>query len=794
MKNSILSLFISAFTAVYGQNLQINGIVLDENHHPVEGAQILVNQKQHITYTDSLGTFSFKGLKKGNYHIDISALGYTNTHKDIVLESSIHSFTIRLETQTESLNEVEIHANTALKRQKEATLVTEVVNATYIQKNLQGSLMKSLEDLPGVSTIDIGSGQSKPVIRGLSFNRVAVVENGIKHEAQQWGEDHGLEIDPHSVKQIEIIKGPASLQYGSDAIGGIIIINNQQIPFQNGWSGQLQFNGKTLNDSFGSSTQIAYKSDKWVFENRWSVSQFADYKVPTDSVHIYSYYTQLKENRLRNTAGKDHNLYSQTTYVGIKSTHRLSFSWVKAQNAFFANAHGLEPRNINIALHDQSFRDIQQPYQSVSHLKTIYNGTATLNQHHVEWDMGFQTNIRKEFSAYVNHGYMPVQFPENLGFDSNLERYYHKNTYSFNLKDIIHLYHTTLSIGLNLDYQKNNSNGWSFIIPSFNQLNTGIFVQNRYQSDKNWAINTGLRYDIGRITTQSYTDWFPSKKATTEDWAYLVRAKPIDKSFQNVSWGIGYTYTQPHTNYKINVGKSFRVPIAKELAANGVNYHHFSYEVGNENLHPETAYQLDSAIEWSHKKWALQISPYLNYFTHYIYLNPTYQYDYLYGAGNQVFEYTEAEVWRWGGELHGHIQLYKNVKTDIIVEYVNAKQQTGQKKGFGLPFSPPLNTLLKWEYQPKIGTNKWKPELTLSTQFTAAQNNLVPPEETTPSSWVWNAQLTLPFSFQKFDISSTITLHNIWNTTYFNHTNYYRLIGVPEPGRYVSANINIEIF
>ncbi|HOL99121.1 MAG: Plug domain-containing protein [Bacteroidales bacterium] len=129
--------------------------------------------------------------------------------------------------------------NYAETRKKEESLSIEIVNDEYLKQNLGGSLMSSLERLPGVSTMDIGSGQSKPVIRGLGFNRVVVVENNIKHEAQQWGADHGLEIDQYAVNNVEVIKGPASLIYGSDAMGGIIDMKNRKVPVENSFGGTI---------------------------------------------------------------------------------------------------------------------------------------------------------------------------------------------------------------------------------------------------------------------------------------------------------------------------------------------------------------------------------------------------------------------------------------------------------------------------------------------------------------------------------------------------------------------------
>ncbi len=208
-----------------------------------------------------------------------------------------------------SLQEVVVTDNYAETRKKEESLNIEIVNDDYLKQNLGGSLMTSLERLPGITTIDIGSGQSKPVIRGLGFNRVVVVENNIKHEAQQWGADHGLEIDQYAVDNVEVIKGPASLMYGSDAIGGVIDMKNRKLPAENSFGGTIDLSGKTNNDFLGTSISL-YGRKKWFFADvRATFLDYGDYKVPTDSVDIYSYRAALYKNHLRNTAGKEKDLH-----------------------------------------------------------------------------------------------------------------------------------------------------------------------------------------------------------------------------------------------------------------------------------------------------------------------------------------------------------------------------------------------------------------------------------------------------------------------------------------------------
>src|SRR5690554_883559 len=131
---------------------------------------------------------------------------------------------VLLEESSLDLEEVEILGKSKQRATKEAPTVSHTVSKEFMDKNRENSLMQTLKKIPGVSSITIGSGQSKPVIRGLGFNRVVVVQNGIKHEAQQWGNDHGLEIDQYDIENIQIIKGPASLVYGSDAIAGVVDI------------------------------------------------------------------------------------------------------------------------------------------------------------------------------------------------------------------------------------------------------------------------------------------------------------------------------------------------------------------------------------------------------------------------------------------------------------------------------------------------------------------------------------------------------------------------------------------
>jgi iron complex outermembrane receptor protein len=233
------------------------------------------------------------------------------------------------------------------------------------------------------------------------------------------------------------------------------------------------------------------------------------------------------------------------------------------------------------------------------------------------------------------------------------------------------------------------------------------------------------------------------------------------------------------------------MPIAKELAANGVNYHHFSYEVGNHDLSAETSYQLDMGVEYSTSDFAIGTTPFLNYFPNYIYLNPTAEHDRLYGNGNQVFYYTESEVFRYGAELHAHYELMKHLQLGLMGEYVYSEQLTGEKEGFTLPFSPPASAIINLKYhqlQWKFVKNAY---CSLDYRLTASQNDIVPPEETTDGYQVVNLGLGGDIQLGQQTVNVSMQVQNLFNTKYFNHTSFYRLINVPEAGRNIVVNILI---
>ena len=674
------------------------------------------------------------------------------------------------------LDDVIVIGNAAREFQMRSSQTALQINRDYIDNNFSGSLMQTLEGIPGVKAMSIGSGQSKPIIRGLGFNRMAVTENGIKHEGQQWGDDHGLEIDQFNVDRIELIKGPATLKYGSDAIGGVLNLYNNFIPSVP-FEGCLNVFGRSNNEQLGVSAKIGGRKGRVFYRANITLLDYADYKVPTDSIQYYSYYIRLKDKRLRNTAGCEQDGSVMLGYMGYRFQSYLRISDSYSKSGFFANAHGLEVRLSEID-YDRSRRDIDLPYQSVNHLKVL-NHTAWNNERiSLTADLAFQNNLRKEFSEPVSHGYMPIP-------DGTLERCFNKSTYTLSLGAHLSLTERNeLQFGFNTEYQDNNRKGWGFIIPDFETLCSGVFVYDQYKIHDNLIINAGARFDAAHTHIHSYYDWFLTP-VTDDEWDYMQRSTELKRRFNSVTWSAGISYSDKAWILKANIGKAFRIPIPKELGADGVNYHIFRYERGNNQLNPEESYQLDASVIYNIKKCVVQFDPYVNYFPNYIYLSPTA--DYV--EGLQLYHYTQAKVLRYGFEMQLNYKINKKFETELKGEYLYAEQKSGDKKGYTLPFSVPwsVDTGLKYLFDSK--NNGF---VGLNAHVVGKQNEIVPPEEPTSGYWTLNLTAGKQFMLNKNILKVAFHANNLLNKRYYDHTSYYRLIDVPEPGRNISMMIGLQ--
>lgn len=790
----MVSILTMSFTYAQEKRFTLSGATADALGRALPNVSIRIAQRERALKSDDTGKFMIKELSPGVYVLELSYLGYSSETRTITIKnSSVDLGTVIMEKVNYTIKGVDVLGE-AYSTMPTGSLNKEAVDQQYIHRHLGGSLMQTLSRLPGVGNIGIGAGQSKPLIRGLGFNRVVVVEKGVKHEGQQWGADHGLEIDQFATGDIEVVKGAASFLYGSDAIGGVIDIKPEPLPEKGSQSGSLDLIGKSNNDLYGTSAHIQGRKENWIYGGRITYLNYGDYRVPTDTVHVYDYPVRLYKQKARNTAGRELNFHVNTGYVAEDFRSIFYVSNNSTESGFFANAHGLEPRRVDTDLHDGSTRDIQMPSQEVNHLKIINRSALSLGIHLLEMEAGFQHNFRQEYSTYVNHGYMPPVYPDTMTIPSTLEREYDKRIYSLNFRDRFSVGRHTFVAGINGEYQHNRINGWSFLIPGFRQRAVGAFLYDRYRLNENIVLHGALRYDYSHIETVRYTDWFPSvvseeNGVTKTD--YIVRAENFQRTFNSLVWSVGSSYKAGDFSLDANVGKSFRVPIAKELAANGVNYHYFSYELGDSELSPEESYQLDVGIRYGNERFSFELNPFYNYFSNYIYLNPTSRHDHFYGAGNQIFEYTQSRVRRYGGEMKVGYRFLEVFSAELLGEYVKAKQLSGSKKGYPLPFSPPASLVTNISWQPKDQRFLRDTYLSFDLHLVASQNEIVPPEKKTPGYRLLNVQAGHSLLICNRPVQINLQVRNLFDKKYMDHTSFYRLIEMPEAGRNIIVSLKV---
>ena len=682
--------------------------------------------------------------------------------------------TLAANDSTVTLNAVTITGHQRHDFQMRTSQSAVQVSREFLKENFSGSLMQTLERIPGVKAMSIGSGQSKPTIRGLGFNRLAVSEDGIKHEGQQWGDDHGLEIDQFAVDRAEVIKGPAALLYGSDAIGGVLSLYSNHVPTEP-FEGAVQLFGRTNNEQFGLSARIGGRKGRWFYRANTTLIDYADYKVPTDSIQYYSYWIKLNRQRLRNTAGFERDGSAMLGYAGYHFHTDLRVSDSYSKSGFFANAHGMEVRLSDID-YDRSRRDIDLPYQWVNHLKVLSH-TAWRNEvFSVEANLAYQNNLREERSEPISHGYMPAP-------DGSLERRFNKNTYTANFALRYTLGSHALQGGMNSEHQHNRRGGWGFIIPDFENTSLGAYLMDRYTVHDNLTLNAGMRFDYARTHIHSYHDWY--KTPVGNDDVYVERSSELRRNFHSFTWSAGLNYATGLWLLKVNAGKSFRVPIPKELGADGINYHIFRYERGNTSLDPEESYQLDASIGWGNDIVDVQVDPYLNYFPNYIYLSPTAQYV----EGLQLYHYTQARVLRYGLEVQATYRFTPRWVAQLQGEYLYARQQSGEKKGYTLPFSTPWSVDAGVKYTFDLHNDGF---VSLNAHIVGQQHDIVPPEKPTDGYWTLNLSASKNFPLWGKLLNVAFHADNLLDRRYYDHTSYYRLIDVPEPGRNFSLMVGLE--
>ena len=667
---------------------------------------------------------------------------------------------------------------------KKSALAVDVVDQDFLRKHFTGNFMQAMENIPGVQAMDIGSGFSKPMIRGMGFNRIAVLENGIKQEGQQWGADHGLELDAFNIGTVNVLKGPSSLLYGSDAMGGVIDITSPPVPSVDMLFGDVTLLGKSVNGTLGGSFMLGIKKSFWYAQVRYSEQHFGDYRIPTDTIVYLTQKMPVYGRKLKNTAGIERNIGFFAQYQRQRYKANYSVSNVYQKTGFFPGAHGIP--DVSRVEDDGDSRNMELPYSKVNHLKV-----TTLQQYAWEklvlsGDFGFQNNHREEWSVFHTHyGSHPV--PEK---DPAKEQAFNLNTLSASVKvRFIGSSSWEHALGWDRQHQRNDISGYSFLLPEYYRSTTGLLWLTTYKPNNVISVSGGMRYDYGYIHISSHEDAYLAdylrKQGYDEEQVehYKWNSLAVKKKFGDYSFSLGLVWT-PYERHmvKANVGRSFRLPGANELAANGVHHGTFRHEQGDTNLKSEQGWQMDASYNLRYNGFSISISPFVSWFSNYIFLRPTGEWSVLPHAG-QIYRYTGAEALFAGTEATIDIHFLRSFNYRISGEYVYTYNCD---EHIPLSFSPPfsMRNTLTWQRKQVMLYAEW--------QSIARQNRVDRNEDRTPGANLFHlgGSLNIPIRGNQA-IEITLTARNIFNTRYYNHLSFYRKVEIPEPGRNFQLLIKI---
>ncbi len=664
-----------------------------------------------------------------------------------------------------------------------SSLSVEVLDKDFLKNHFTGNLMQALEHTPGVRSLDIGSGFSKPMIRGMGANRISVTENGIKQEGQQWGSDHGLEIDAFNVERAIIRKGPSALQYGSDAMGGVIEILQSPAPVDDKFFGEVTMLGKSVNSTLGYSLMTGLKKKKWYAKLRYSEQYFGDYRIPADTIVYLTQKIPIYGRKLKNTAGfeRNINLYSEYRSGNYFANYAVSNAYQKV--GFFPGAHGIP--DISRIMDDGDSRNIEFPYSNVNHLKITSRQQYVWSTIVGSLDVGYQNNHREEWSRF--HTHYGSQLPPMDNPDKELE--FSLDTYSSSLKiRTISLSLWEISAGWDVQYKQNRIDGYSFLLPRYNQFTTGLYGLMRRSLTENISVSGGIRYDYGKLDIAEYADSYLEEHLQNMGYdgnvisQYQWRSYPVERNFDDFSGSVGVIWKINNNHLaKANIGHSFRLPGANELASNGVHHGTFRHEQGDPTLGSERGWQFDASYKYENNGIYLSVSPFANWFYNYIYLKPTGEWSVLPHAG-QIYRYTGDEAFFAGAELVLGVDVLPSLNYSFTGDYVytyNLDERTP------LSLSPPASM------RNTVAWNKNRYTFYAELHSIASQKRVAKNEDSTDGTNLINMGGSINIPFGKTVIDLDVSLKNLLNTKYYNHLSFYRKVEIPEPGRNLQLLIKI---
>lgn len=658
----------------------LSGKVVDKiTGELLPGVSIYFPDLKAGTVTNQNGLYSIAHLPSSRVLVQVTFVGYKMLAEVVDLSTTaVRDF--ELEVSVVELNEVVVTglSKAALKNRTPAPMAG--ISPVQLLQNVSTNIIDALAKLPGVSQVTTGSGISKPVIRGLGYNRVVTVHDGIRQEGQQWGDEHGIEVDEYSVNRVEVLKGPASLAFGSDAMAGVInLISAPTLPEGN-IEGSILANYQTNNGLLGYSGNFKGNRKGFIWDIRYSHKIAHSYQNKYDGYVLNS---GFREHSLGGTLG----LNKAWGYAHLHvSAYNLTPGIVEGERDS-ATGQFTRPVAIDewttdeIIAGNSDFKSYHPlvPYQEIHHYKAVLNSSVIMGDANLKTTLGFQQNQRKEFAEILT--------PDNFGL------YFLLNTFNYDIRCTLpEKRNLNISFGVNGMQQSSKNKGTEFLIPAYSLFDAGFFVVVRKNVDR-LDISGGLRYDT---RFEKGEDLFLSQsgvKLEGNEPGAIHQFDAFSETFTGWSGSLGATYQFSEKVFtKVNVSRGFRAPNIAEISANGVHEGTISFLIGSPKLKAENSLQFDYALGLNSTHISAEADVFTSVISHYIFLSKLENAQggdsltdgfatFKYASGNASVSGVEVSL-----DIHPHPLDWLHIENTF--SYVVSKQQNMSDSAQYMPFTP----------------------------------------------------------------------------------------------------------
>lgn len=671
MQKFSLFFCLLCFGIVYSQNT-ISGKIVDENDVALEKSHIHISSKSTNSKKD--GSFIIRNIPNGPAKVLITYVGYKPIDTIIAVNGNLE-INFKMKQKNEQLDEIVVkHKNNYFNH----SVSEQKIKEKTIEKFSSQSLGNLLKEVPGVSVLKSGNTVVKPVINGLHSSRVAIFNNNVKLEDQQWGMEHAPNFDVNAAGKITVLKGASALQYGGDAIGGIVIIE----PFS---TKKDTLFGKTImtmesNGRGGTISSSLHKGNfcDWSWNAQGSFKYYGDREAPD--------YT------LSNAGNREANFSGDLKYIGKKFDFAAYYSLYSATIGILSASHIGNVNDLYNSINNQtpSVTDdftysIKNPKQKVQHhlAKLNYNYYFK-NGQTLALQYAFQFNNRKEFDLRTGVSDSKPALDLNL-LTHTVNADYKLSVDAWDFKSGI--------MGL---YQNNTANpntGVRPLIPTYNKFDAGVYAVADNHLSEDFSIEVGIRYDFSTIEATKYylksrweeRDYSPQfDNFIAGDFGTQWLTKPTF-TFHNFSASIGTQYSFGEGfDWYFNLSRAVRNPNPSEFFSDGLHHSSGMIELGDLRLEQEKSNKISTSLQKKWQKVKINLNPFLNYIEDYMFLKPVGFETTIRGAF-PVWEYQKTNALLTGVDFNSEWQISEHWQHRLLLTYVNGRDKTNNDAIIDMP-------------------------------------------------------------------------------------------------------------